>query len=73
MHLSKKEGVNLRRLSSEIASSDNGPFPKIRSLLCLTQCNLPLDAGVLFSAPQNGVGDFKVVSFMALTCCFPCE
>jgi hypothetical protein len=37
--------------NSEIASSDNGPFPKIRSLLCLAQRDLPLHSGVFFSTP----------------------
>jgi hypothetical protein len=53
--------IAMPEAKSEVASSDYGPFPKIRSLLRLTQCTLPLDAGVFFGAAQNGVSDFEVV------------
>jgi len=50
---------------SEVASSDSWPLPWLHSLLRLTQCNLPLLAGVFFSIPPNGVSDFEAVMHYA--------
>src|SRR5215472_15692675 len=38
----------------------NGPFPRLRSLLCLVQRRFPLLTGVVLSICQDGVGNFEV-------------
>ena len=63
--LNRSVPVPLARTRSEIASSDNGPLPGRRTLLCLPQRNFPLFSGVLFSALRNGVADFEVVMYYA--------
>jgi hypothetical protein len=47
---------------SEIASSDNGPLPGLRSLPCLTQSKLLLFSIVLFSVPPSSASDLEVVT-----------
>ena len=47
---------------SEIASSDNGPFPRLRSLHCFAQRNLPSLARIFRDAllRKDGVGNLEV-------------
>jgi len=54
--------------SSEVVAVNNGPLPRLRSLLCLVQRSLPLRAGVVLRAPlrEHGIRDLEVAMRCAI-------
>jgi len=61
-------GVGAERRELEVAALYNGPFPRLRSLLCLAQRSFPLLAGVVLRAPlpEHGIRDLEVAMRFAI-------